>query len=122
MTVHLRAQGSDIADLYARAEVVASAHTQRVTANTSGFLRMNLESIRTLLVELQRAHSGDAFPDPAGVRLCYPSGSFVERGAVIATARGLTSPDGSRRLEAAFSVEKRPVTIPGFEQVADDGV
>src|SRR5688572_17662820 len=123
VTTHLRAQGANIGDLYERADTVARAHTHHVTAAAAGFLRVNLDSIRTVLVDLQREDAGGhAFPDPAGVRLCYPSGSFVERGAVIATARGFTAREAARRLDAAFSIERQPVTVPGFEQVVDGGV
>jgi thymidine phosphorylase len=123
VATHLRAQGANLVDLYERADAVTRAHTYRVTADAAGFLRVNLDSIRTVIVDLQRHDAGGhAFPDPAGVRLCYRTGSFVERGAVIATARGFSAPETARRLDAAFSIELQPVAVPGFEQVIDGGV
>jgi thymidine phosphorylase len=119
----LSAQGADIADLGRRAAEVERAHAHSVTARATGFVRIDLDHIKTVLVELQRGdRGGGPFPDPAGLILATPSGSFVERGAVVATVRGVEGPDARARLEGAFAVTSRAVGVPGFEQVTDDDV
>lgn len=120
VAANLSAQGADIADLAVRAAAVERAHARRVTARATGFVSIDAERIRAVLVELQRHASGASpFPDPAGVVLATPSGSFVERGTVVATVRGIDA-DALAQLEAAFTVTARAVGVPGFEQVTDD--
>jgi thymidine phosphorylase len=120
---HLRAQGADIADLYDRSVAVERAHVYRVTASATGFLHVDLHRIRGVLVDLQREQRrAEPFPDPAGVTLACASGSFVERGSVIATGRGFGGGGAQRRLDDAFAIMPRAAGVPGFEQVTDDGV
>ena len=86
--MHLVAQGTSL-DAYHRRLARLAAHPRvTVRAKQSGYLGVDMNSIRTTLVDCQhKAETKDYYPDPIGVRLLVEPGTYVESGTPIAIIR-----------------------------------
>jgi pyrimidine-nucleoside phosphorylase len=117
---HLEAQGGSPEGF---ARIVAdstAAHLTTVRASRSGFVRFSLNELRDIIVLAQdSARSSSRFPDPVGVILLQPTGSWVNAGDELASLRVTSGVDAGihARLRAVLSeVADAPAAL-GVESV-----
>jgi thymidine phosphorylase len=106
---HLIAQGASYAALNEKAIATLASHTTSLHAKEAGFAAVNLGGLRDALQQARNGavSVGTRYPDTAGVILRVRPGSFVDRGAELATIRGAT--DALRtHLETAIWTTARP--------------
>lgn len=91
LTLHLKAQGSDIRhfeDVAARTE---AGHTRQVVASRAGYFSPNIPRLRDILVQAQNANKSVqptvTFPDPLGLILLATAGELVAKGQPLASIR-----------------------------------
>lgn len=116
-------QGGDVRGFWDKARSIRSAHRLTVTAETDGFLALDIAALRSTLVASQDLEiSQDVpFPDPLGVILKSYPGEYVRKGDVVATVRADNDIWHSMkdRLTSAFFVTRGPARIGLFEEVND---
>ena len=85
---HLVSQGSSYNSYRKRVAEIASEATTLIHSETNGFVDINVELIRNILVDSQASQqSGSRFSDPVGVHLLVESGCYVTEGKPVATIR-----------------------------------
>lgn len=114
---NISAQGGNLDAFHAIARNVSDRHRHEILANGSGFLRVELERIRDLIVARQRIAAGK-YPDPAGVILVADFERPVADGDVIMTARTENDIEGFlSELRTCVTISDAP---PGtFGEVVD---
>jgi thymidine phosphorylase len=88
-TAHLEQQGGSW-DSFARKVNEVESQTSRImTAESDGYVCLNLAGVRELLVLRQEEakSTSNQFPDPCGLTLSVPWGSAVQKGDVVAKVR-----------------------------------
>jgi thymidine phosphorylase len=85
---HIVAHGSSVDEFAAKVELVSKAERRELTAKREGFVRFDLEGIRTGLTRANSlAGSCGQFPDAAGLVLRAKPGSYVRAGDALASLR-----------------------------------
>src|SRR5207245_246979 len=86
---NLLAQGTTIQAFFDKSNAVVGDHQFALFASEDGFLRIDLEALRRILVSNQDAlvTETNRFPDPAGVILKKSHGEYVTKDEEIATVR-----------------------------------
>lgn len=86
---NIEAQGGGIGSFRTKASEIRSLHTEKLVAESDGFLCIALDEIRKTLTTFQaRTESkGNPFPDPAGIILLKRPGEWVKKGQALATIR-----------------------------------
>lgn len=122
---HLRTQGTDWDAFATRVGDVATAKRAAICSRRAGRMRVDLEYIRTVLVERQGGPGAEPFIDPAGVEVMVADGVELEEGAVVARVRddgGTAAATGlADRLIQGLEVSVDPVAadseIEGIEVI-----
>lgn len=120
---NLKAQGASMSAFFDKANTVTSSRRFSLTAYDDGFLDMNMEVVRQVLISVQSAGTTptDIFPDPIGLILqCY-QGDYIRKGDVIATVRADESFWPQLRQELSHSLRfcRTPTTSRYFEEVTN---
>jgi pyrimidine-nucleoside phosphorylase len=86
---NLQCQGASFDDFECYIDKIKQGHTHQIIAAKNGFVHINLDSLRSIIVGIQdRFVSSDTrFPDPCGVVLKRSSGEYVYKGDTLATIR-----------------------------------
>jgi thymidine phosphorylase len=107
---NVMAQGGAAGGFEAMAKTIESGHKYSIVARRSGFLVVDLERLRNVIVTRQRGALNDArYPDSAGVILVADCGSPVDVGDPVLTARVEGSPDKAlEELDACISISDTP--------------
>lgn len=84
---HLTAQGANEHAFLQRVDEILITPPSIIEAPSSGFLRVDLDALRTALLAAQDDEHTTSFRDPAGVRFLIRPGSRVSAGDPIATLR-----------------------------------
>lgn len=119
---HLVAQGSDLTSFNRAVDKVKSQPRVPLLSTCEGFVRINLQTIRHILVRAQSAVSSvrTQFPDPCGITLYATSDSYVRKGDCLAEVR-LASPKCKGiaiDLKKAFSIAQNlPNQLAPYEEV-----
>jgi pyrimidine-nucleoside phosphorylase len=88
LQANIIAQGGTIDAFRRKAEEVQQGHQLAVRARAPGFPKIDLEQVRKVLVDAQRALTGHGpYPDPAGVIIIAEGTAPVDVGAPILTVR-----------------------------------
>ena len=102
---------------------VESNHRFHLIAKRQGFVQIDLERLRDVVVHYQRTGLTEerAFPDEMGVVLKRQPGDFVHRGDLLATVRISEKhwPSGKSRLNEAITVTSKVTLAQGYEEVND---
>lgn len=118
---NLEIQGSSFEQFEEYARKIEGAHNLNLTALQSGFLYVDLESLRTLIVRIQRLTSSPETPftDPCGVILKYNSGSYVHKGDMLATIRCVDDLADEMLIDvtAALPITNEPIPNLHFREV-----
>jgi pyrimidine-nucleoside phosphorylase len=121
---NLTAQGANFSQFVDHAIMIQSAAHRMVVAPTSGFLEINLNLLREVIVSTNDIEDGNTqnplrFPDRIGVTLQALPNAFVLRGEPIAKVRCNPDLPTDRWLdiEHAFSINSRGNEKAAFEQV-----
>lgn len=112
------AQGGSWTGFKDKAARVRDAHRYELEAEHSGFVHVDLRLLRDLVVlQNDGGRADEVFSDVFGVILRSKAGDFVEKGAILATARMNDSawPTVYPALCAAVSVKPLPISVPGLE-------
>jgi pyrimidine-nucleoside phosphorylase len=119
---NVEAQGASIDALEARVQHITADHRLEALASDEGFLHVDLDAIRAIIVERQAAAlcRDQPFPDPCGIVLRSDHGDFVRKGDCLATLR---CPEGEcvefrRAIVAALSLKPYPVLGQSFVEVS----
>jgi pyrimidine-nucleoside phosphorylase len=86
---NLAVQGSSFGEFERYVDYIKNEHSLKIHAPIDGFLRTDLNLLRSLIVDIQNQYASgkNRFPDPCGIILKYPTGTFVCKGDVLATIR-----------------------------------
>lgn len=118
---NLKVQGSSYAQFERYVFDIQSKHIQKITAPNDGFLHVNLESLRKVIVPLQEltATVERPFLDPCGIILKCKHGAYIHKGEIIASVRCLDhlSEKMLLGLKAALQVSHEPVSNLYFNEV-----
>lgn len=121
---NLEAQGSSSDQFEQYVFDIQNKHRLRITAPSDGFLHVNLESLRTVIVYLQEltATVERPFSDPCGIILKCKQGTYVHKGEIIASVRCLDhfSEKMLLGLESALQVSREPVPNLFFNEVGHE--
>jgi thymidine phosphorylase len=119
---NLELQGSSFDRFEEYVREVVSQHTLHVTTPQSGFVDVDLELLRTLIVRFQDLSAGaeKSFTDPCGIILRYPRGTYVQKGDLIATvrAKGQFTDEMFSGAVAALPVTYQPIRDVLFHEVS----
>lgn len=88
---NLLAQGGDITSFEYKAKEIQDGHSDEfLISDIEGYLKIDLNIIRDVLVNIQRDHLNleNSFPDPSGIILKKTTGDCVEKGDILASLRG----------------------------------
>ncbi|MES9857279.1 MAG: hypothetical protein ABW166_11825 [Sedimenticola sp.] len=121
---NIKAQGGSVESFHQKVDAVSEAHDLDIVSNRAGWLRIDLQMIREVFVDIQsHAASGVVdFPDPCGLILKANAGQFVEKGNLLATLRcaGNSTYEVHNRLKSAFVLdEKNTPIINQYETVTN---
>ena len=120
---NVRAQGGSRDAFEEYTTHVETNHRFHLIAKREGFVQIDLERVRDVVVHYQRAGLTEErpFPDEMGVVLKRQPGDFVCRGDLLATVRiserHWTSSES--RLKEAISVMPKVTRAQGYEEVND---
>lgn len=121
---HLESQGCTLSAWLARVDHVSSAPRAVLTSPGSGFLVVDTNLVRSVLVEAQREQTriSSKFPDPVGVLLSVMPGERVDAGQAVAGVRDDrgNAEYSAARLARAFSVTSEPLAVPSWSGVVID--
>ena len=85
---NLGSQGSSPSAFDGRVQQISDAPVTEIRSEASGYLWVNLKTVRSILAELQGRHNEAAeFSDPAGVKLLRTSGDEVTSNDLLARFR-----------------------------------
>ena len=120
---NLEAQGTDYTAFKLQAEIIRAEKRFNIFSPAEGYLFLDLEELRSILVEIQArfAGEGNIFPDPCGVILLKMPGVFVRKGEVVASARFPEEimMETCKRLGEHFTVSEDAPRIKRMEIVAN---
>ena len=120
---NVRAQGGSYDAFEEYITYVETNHRFHIIAKREGFVQIDLERVRDVIVHYQRAGVTEArpFPDEMGVVLKRQPGDFVHRGDLLATVRisDRDWPLSETRLNEAISVTPKVTHAQGYEEVND---
>lgn len=118
---NLAAQGASFEAFQSKVEKLRDGHTYSMTSSSEGFLKINTEVLRSVLVETQKQSIGTSgkFPDPCGLVLLKTDGEYVREGDLIASVRAENTlfSNIEDRLKSAFSSSVTPTTQECFEVI-----
>jgi len=101
---------------------IASEHVSQLAASRDGFLHVDLNAIKAVLVKYQTAvaSSDRPFTDPCGIILQSDHGDYVRRGDLLATLRCTAHylPEFREAIIAALPVKPNPVPDLYFMEVS----
>lgn len=83
---NLAAQGSSLGQFEELVSTTISSHTRAVYAANDGFCCFPPSGLRSLILDFQRKGVSQ-YPDPVGVALRVPPGSWIQKGELLATVR-----------------------------------
>lgn len=115
-------QGGTLEEFGRRVSEVRTAHTNTIEAETDGFVAIDLQRLRTVLVKAQRAvPDGLRFPDPCGIILQRRAGEYVRRGEALATVRAeaICWDEWRTSFKNGFWVSPEIPHLPQFEMVVE---
>jgi len=120
---NLEAQGTDYTAFKSQVEIIRAEKRFDIFSPAEGYLFLDLEELRSILVEIQArfAGIGNIFPDPCGVILLKTPGVFVRKGEAVASARFPEEimMEISERLGEHFTVSENAPRSKGMEIVAN---
>lgn len=118
---NLVAQGASIHGFFEKVKSVVDKHQFALTASEGGFLAVDVEALRRVLVRSQNdlVSEANSFPDPVGVILKGTHGAYFNKGDVTATVRADTSvwPRLRTELAKALTICQTPMRSRYFEEV-----
>lgn len=88
---NLASQGSSIGEFERRVTEVRNSCKTTIRAGSSGYMQVDINGLRHLLVQAQAGLRSEyvPFPDPCGVELLYRPGQKVDSNQPIAKVRGI---------------------------------
>jgi pyrimidine-nucleoside phosphorylase len=91
---NLNSQGSSYTSFVDRVETVLKGHTNTIRSEADGFLSIDLERIRCVIVaaQIKNGETRNTFPDACGLILKHIPGDYVRKDEVLATVR--VEPEG----------------------------
>lgn len=108
---NLQLQGSNYDCFISAVKTVKEQSHTIVYAGKRGYLRYNLEKIRSYIVRRQNMEQSNAkYPDPVGVVLLCKAGDFVENGTPIFSVRNL-APEDREKLSELYDIQKEKIVI-----------
>jgi thymidine phosphorylase len=113
---NLEVQGSSFACFEDYVHRIKKEHKLLLIAQEDGFLYVDLESLRSLMVQIQNRFSSPErlFPDPCGIILKHKSGIYVYKGDILATVRCADNLSGEMLRGAAAALRVMHEPIPGI--------
>lgn len=113
---NLEVQGSSFACFEDYVHRIKKEHKLHLIAQEDGFLYVDLESLRSLMVQIQNRFSSPErlFPDPCGIILKHKSGIYVYKGDILATVRCADNLSGEMLRGAAAALRVMHEPIPGI--------
>lgn len=118
---NLEAQGTSYEQFERYVSAIQNKHNLIITAPTDGFLHVNMEPLRKVIISLQAltATAANPFSDPCGIILKYERGTYVHKGEIIATIRCLDHLSERMRIGmvSALQVSQKPVPNHYFNEV-----
>lgn len=118
---NLLAQGASIEGFSEKVNWVVKNHQIALTASEDGFLDIDVEALRRILVSSQNVlvSEVDSFPDPVGVIVKGSHGDYFSKGDVIATVRADASlwPELQTELALALRICRIPKRTGYFEEI-----
>lgn len=86
---NLVSQGSSLSAFEERIAEIINAHTIELVAKGNGYVVIQQNIVRSILVDVQKRFIGGRteFPDPAGVRFLVEPGEYTKKGTPIASIR-----------------------------------
>jgi len=120
---NLVAQGSHSDAFRRKVAETLEGHKHIIRSPSEGFLHINLEKLRDVLVDVQKQATTDkdGFPDPCGLILRKMSGELVKKGDMIASVRAEDNlfPVLKGRLVAAFGTTASPNVPKSIEVICN---
>ena len=120
---NVRAQGGSRDAFEEYTTYVEANHRFHLISKREGFVQIDLERVRDVIVHYQHAGLAEerAFPDEMGVVLKRQPGDFVQRGDLLATVRISERhwPSSESSLKEAISVTPKMTRAQGYEEVND---
>lgn len=121
MAENLESQGASYSAFEQYIHDVQEKHNHNIVASETGFLSVNIESLRTLMVSEQDLTNTTEkpFTDPCGIILKRNHGAYVHKDDIIASIRCLDhrSDIVRSRLEASFRISQEPIPHLYFNEV-----
>ncbi|RJQ50962.1 MAG: hypothetical protein C4530_20825 [Desulfobacteraceae bacterium] len=113
---NLKNQGSSFDHFENYVEEIMNGHNLQLLAPESGFIHVNLDLLRSLIVGIQNKFisSEKLFPDPCGVILKHSSGAYVYKNDVIATIRCSNNLSDKVLIGVQSSIRVMNETFPGI--------
>lgn len=113
---NLEIQGSSFDHFENYVNEIKQGHKLNYRAQESGFIHVDLELLRTLMVGIQNRFiaAERSFPDPCGIILKHPAGTYVHMDDVIATIRCGEDLSDEMLKGARSSIRVINEPIPGF--------
>jgi pyrimidine-nucleoside phosphorylase len=111
---NLEAQGASYEQFERYVFDIQNKHNLKITAPSDGFLNMNIELLRTVIVSLQEqtATVANPFSDPCGIILKWKQGTYVHKGEIIASVRCLDHLSGKMKLGLISALQISRETLP----------
>lgn len=120
---NLEAQGASLDAFNYSVDTIRQSRRFELLAAGEGFLTIDLERLRGILVQTQSALQTQdrPFPDPSGVILASRTGDYLTQNELLATVRCEETrwPEMEQALRSAFVLSKNPGQLAGFEEVVD---
>jgi pyrimidine-nucleoside phosphorylase len=119
---NLDIQGSSFTHFESYVDKIQNEHTTQIKAATNGFIHINLDSLRSLMVRIQnRFVKPDLrFPDPCGIILNLSSGQYAFKGDILATIRCIDeySEEFTKGVTNSINVSEEPIIGKHFTEVS----
>ena len=110
---NLEQQGANIESFVRKVKAIKAQPTIMLTAQSDGYVAVNLEGIRRVLIAHQakaKAVTKESFPDPCGLTLVVSNGACVRKGEGLARVRSIMQgEDLARELRAFIGTSHDPV-------------
>lgn len=113
---NLKCQGTTYNRFEHYVKDVIDKHNLVLTAPKSGFINIDLASIRNIIVNLQNLYISEThpFPDPCGIILRANQGSYIRKGGTIATVRCIKQSAEKMLKDLAESIKISPEPVPNI--------
>ena len=120
---NVEAQGASLDGLEHRVELIAGGHRPEAVAAEAGFLHVDLNAIRAIIIERQAAATSpnQLFADPCGIVLRSDHGDYVRKGDLMATLRCAERDIDAFRREIMTALTLKPSPIPDLAFVEVNG-